>query len=140
MSFTNLNISIANFVKINYNNRIPNNFQLKHLNRVLLGIFAIPDKPDGKTLSFNFNNTSIYKFLCEFEYIRAYSKYKELEIESIDLNIKSLISKIEEKNGDYLQLINKEWEDINRSLGILRLFSTPNPISIEYDIVVFYFH
>jgi hypothetical protein len=125
---------VRGIVKINFIHQIPNNFQLIHLNRALLGIFAIPDKPEGKTLSFNFNNTSIFKFLCEFEYIRAYCKYKELKIESIELDIKSLLPKIKEKKEDDLQIISKEWEDIDRSLGILRLFSSPIPLRIDYEI------
>ncbi|MHA1932630.1 MAG: hypothetical protein ACW96X_08840 [Promethearchaeota archaeon] len=128
---------VKGIVKINYANNIPDSFQLIHLNRALIGIIAIPDRPSGSTLSFNFKNTSIYKFVCEFEYIRAYSKYQNLKIESIELNIANFLrfkDNQSEKNLGYNHSINREWQDIKRSLGILRLFSSPSPITVEYSI------
>ncbi|MBD3341238.1 MAG: hypothetical protein GF353_19180 [Candidatus Lokiarchaeota archaeon] len=118
--------SVAGHLKISFNKNIPETFRLVHLNRVLLGIGSLSLDIKESAHTFNFDNSSIYKFLCEFEYLRGYIKYKELKTKAIEFSISNLLSPLNnevEISKDYLNKVKTEWSDIKHSFQIARLFS-----------------
>ncbi|MFW9880949.1 MAG: hypothetical protein ACFFG0_48425 [Candidatus Thorarchaeota archaeon] len=117
---------IDSTVSIRYSLETPMNFYPIHLNRTLLGMFTDNLKGGAKIYVFGCSNSSIYKLLSEIEYIRIYSKYKQLKIDVITIYIYSISNKIIHSNikdDDYSLLHQTETADINRSYKLPRFFS-----------------
>lgn len=117
---------IDSTVSIRYSLETPMNFYPIHLNRTLLGMFTDNLKRGAKLYVFGCSNSSIYKLLCEIEYIRMYSKYKQLKIDVITIYIYSISDKIIHDNisdDDYSLLHQTETDDINRSYKLPRFFN-----------------
>lgn len=97
-----------------------------HLNRSLSGLFTSNLKGGAEKYIFGFSISSFYKLLTEIEYIRMYSKFKNLKIERITLYISSLSNKKIISNLErieYNTLFEQELKDIRRSHQLSRFFS-----------------
>lgn len=113
-------------LNIIFNENTPKNFYPLHLNRSLEGIFTKTHKEGFKEYKSSCSNTSIYKLFSELEYIRMYSKFKQLKNEIIIIYIYSFSNEITPNNisvEDYLLQHQTEVTDINRSYQLPRVFS-----------------
>lgn len=117
-----------------FNKDIPKSYSFVHLNRALKGVFTQKTTQVGAEHTFNFSTSSIYKLLQEIEYIRAYTKYKNLEINCIEIRIINDFKPKQIENLDsetFINLFEIELSDISASLEMSRVLS--GKLNVKYD-------
>jgi hypothetical protein len=117
---------VESSVSIFYDKKTPENYYPIHLNRSLLGL-STPNLKTGEQLyAFGGYNSSIFKLLCELEYLRAYSKFKDLKIMGLTIyiyNMKDVFINNNISDDEYRNLFFTELKDISRCHLLPRFFS-----------------
>jgi hypothetical protein len=124
---------VRGYFRLIFNKKIPDSYSFIHLNRALQGVYTKNTTSIGSEHTFNFSTTSIYKFLQEIEYIRAYSKFKDFVINRIEIRVNNTFKKLENLDNEHFQrFFEVELMDIANSLEISRIFS--GKLNVECDI------
>jgi len=119
--------NVKGLIVVEYNRKTPETFYPLHLNRMLGGIYTSYLGHNEELYEFSFSSSSIFDILCELEYLRRYSKFKNLKIKRLRINIFTInnIKKFNqyEDKINYLNLIEVELNDIKRCNDLPRFFS-----------------
>lgn len=118
---------VKGLIVVEFNRKTPENFYPLHLNRMLSGIYTSKLGHNEELYEFSFSSSSIFDILCELEYLRRYSRFKNLEIKRLRINIFNIdnVKKFNqnEEKINYLNLIEVELNDIKRCNDLPRFFS-----------------